>query len=309
MYTDWKQRDEIKPCQLNLAESYDLEPDGQGHMFIPFMMDKRRRLIVDTGGARSELYSSVVDELHLETHDAEDFGWRNLYGTGDQVGFSGNSFDKVTQVPEIWVGPVPYKNATFVVLPDSRRAPLADNEIAGLLGPSHLMSFDLEFDFAARKLNMFLQNDCIDHVVYWAKYYSVIPFDLDENGHILLPVNVDGVAMTAILDTGAPSSLMFLDAAERSFGLTKKSLKAENVNDSAPSGEDGNVFLHHRFKRISMNSVDILNPDLIVAPNNMSERPSVKMPQLIIGLQELSVLRLFIAYSQNQLYVTAKDAH
>jgi hypothetical protein len=137
----------------------------------------------------------------------------------------------------------------------------------------------------------------------------VILFDLDENGHILLPVNVDGVPMTAILDTGAPTSVMFLDAAERSFGLTEKLLKAENANDPAPSDERGNTLFHHRFKRISMNSVDILNPDLIVAPNNMSERPSAKMPQLIIGLQELSVLHLFIAYSQNQLYVTAKDAH
>ena len=162
-------------CSLNRAESYDLEPDTQGHVFIPFVIDKPRRLIVDTGGARSILYQSVVDELHLQIDDAEHSDRYGEYRIGGQVGFEGDRMDTIAIAPSIKVGPITFSNATFAVEPDTRKPPLADNEIAGYLGPSHLMSFDIEFDFAAHKLNFYLQNHCADRVVYWARYYAVVP--------------------------------------------------------------------------------------------------------------------------------------
>jgi hypothetical protein len=47
----------------------------------------------------------------------------------------------------------------------------------GTLGHEYLRYFDLDFDFAGGKLNLFSPDHCAGKVVYWAKEYTDVPID------------------------------------------------------------------------------------------------------------------------------------
>ena len=72
----------------------------------------------------------------------------------------------VAIAPSISFGVLEFENATFSVVQDSPTPPLADNEIVATLGRSHLITFDVEFDFVAHRLNVYLQPHCAGSAVY-----------------------------------------------------------------------------------------------------------------------------------------------
>jgi hypothetical protein len=286
-----------------------MEPDGVGHAYIPLVIDKPRRMVIDTGGARSVLYASVVEELKLPTMDADEVARKNPYKIGQMVGFAGDESNTVAIAPSISFGSVKFDNPTFAVLADPRKPPLADNEIAGYLGPSHLMTFDIEFDFAARRFNLYSQNHCPLHAAYWAPWYRAVGFLPTTSGHIEIQMILDGQVVMATLDSGAPVSSIDAKAAYRLFHLDKKSPDVEAKGHIAGrSDEDGAIYAH-RFKSLSVEGVDIQNPKLMLTPDLMSDWTSAHPPEVILGFREMSMLHLFIAYSEDAIYLTTADAH
>jgi predicted aspartyl protease len=310
-YDDWAPVSLTTPqaCTVKRVASYPLEPDAQGHAYIPFVIDKPRLMVVDTGGARSTLYASVVQELGLQTMDAKEASSQNAFKVGGMVGFAGETYDTVAIAPSISFGAVKFQNATFSVAPDTRRPPLAANEIAGSLGPSHLMTFDVEFDFAAHKLNLYSQNHCVGEVVYWAPWYTVVPFRLSQDGHIQIDMKLDGVPVTATLDSGAPISSIDMRTASRLFHLDKKSPGVEKYGHVGGRDDPDSAIYAYRFKSLSVTDVDIQNPKLLLVPDLINEWTNSHAPQVIFGLREMRALHLYIAYNENAIYLTTADVY
>jgi len=298
-----------QPCGLKRVESYALEPDTEGHTYISQLIDKPRQMIVDTGGARSELYSSAVREMGLKTMRANTAAHHNPYDSGEQVAMNGYVSDMVAIAPSISFGVLKFENATFSVVQDSRKPPLADNEIAGTLGPNHLMTFDVEFDFAAHRLNLYLQPHCAGSAVYWAQAYTVVPFTLSREGHILLRMTLDGKPVTATLDSGAPVSTLDMAAAARLFPIDRKIPGVDATGHDASLPEGANWTYSQRFKHLSVAGIDIQIPVLTLMHDRINESSDEHAPQLILGLREMSALHMFIACSEDQLYVTAAHAY
>lgn len=286
----------LKTCDLRRVESYRMEVDGQGHALIPLMLDKRRMMIVDTGGARSTLYSSVVKELHMPTMEADKAALTNMYKSGSEVAFNGYVSDTVAIAPSVSFGILTFASPTFSVIEDSRTPPLADNEVAGSLGPSHLMTFDVEFDFAADRFNLYLQNHCPGRVVYWAKDFAAIPFMLSSEGHIALDAQLDGKTVKAVLDSGAPFSSIDEYVAAGRFHVTSQS-----------DGDKEGPLAVHRFKKLAIGNVEVENPEMIVVPDLMGAEAAQSPPEVLLGLRELSRLHIFIEYSHSMLYFTLAD--
>ncbi len=60
-------------------------------------------------------------------------------------------------------GPLLYPNMWFSIAPDQ----MLPADLAGSIQPHIWTDFDIEIDFVAGKLNMFVQKQCPGHVVYW----------------------------------------------------------------------------------------------------------------------------------------------
>ncbi|HEY2067996.1 MAG TPA: aspartyl protease family protein [Rhizomicrobium sp.] len=288
------------PCGLKRVQSYPMQLDGENHIVVPVMLDKPRLLEVDIGGIRSMLYSSAAKEMKLGPPEID---------AGSSVGIAGDSSNQLVIVPDLSFGIVTFHHASFTLIEDSRPLPLADNAVAGVLGPSHLMTFDVEFDFGHSRLNLYAPDHCPGKVVYWAQNYVTVPFKLEGLVHIQFPMMLDGKSVSVTLDSGAPASVLNMTAAKELFGLDANSPGVEFAGYINDEKRDELRFYRCRFKSLSMNGIEIRNPTVFLMPDRMAAQTDdrIHLPQMILGLREMVSLHLYIAYDERVIYATAAE--
>lgn len=130
-----------------------------------------------------------------------------LPGTVPLIGIGGASQAPLVQLDHVRLGaarldPAPAPVAPLPALPEV--APL----LAGLLGAPLLHQFDLELDAQAGRLGVFPPGTCPPGA-------NTIPLDRTPDGRLLLPVRIDGVPLTALLDTGSRATVLTTETARR----------------------------------------------------------------------------------------------
>jgi predicted aspartyl protease len=283
-------------CGLKLLEAYPMLEDPIGRLVIPFTIEgTKRNVIVDTGGYVSLMTTETADASKLPKYD--------LYGTVYSAKGRITTFTKAN----VDIGPLHASAMQFLVT--GSYPGWKERNIVGALGPELLGRFDVDFDFGGKKLNFLLPDHCPGQVVYWAKAYSVIPFEPDEGGHIELPVILDGKDMKALIDTGATGSFMNYSTARDRFDLEPGGAKSV-------SGEEFVARLH----TMTFGSVTVQNPRFYVAPDKIGQDVqsdealsgvigAKRRAPLIIGNDILRQLHFYIAYNEKKIYLTAADAH
>lgn len=278
-------------CALKQIASLDMSMEPGGNVDVPVQINGRPvRLTVDTGALISVISSSVADELQLER--------KRLPGQFTLLG--GVKSEGAAIASTLKIGQMTGTDMELVVLPASA---FVDFGYEGLLGPDILSQYDIEFDYAHAKFNIFSQDHCDGKVVYWTKggYYARIPFTFRDVLHISVPVVLDGKTITAAIDTGAEHSTMPLAVAQ-SLGID---VKAPGVTQQKRSlnGTAARVLYHYPFSTLSLEGVSISHPDIDIVPDLQTGG----IP-LILGAATLRQLRLYIAYKEKALYVTPAEA-
>lgn len=278
-------------CRPQEHTSFELATDWYGGVYVPVAVGgKQVKMLVDTGGASSMLTDSTVVSLGLvpqpiRTHRV------TMYG--------GLRLTKLVRVGDVQVGSAPSTPSIFYVMPDNR-IPYA---LSGTLAPDFLSRYDVEFDFANAHMNLFAPGSCSGHA-YWTKKPSgsvaLVP---NATNHIIASVEIDGQAVTALLDTGASRSDLSLETARQLFGaaMDPAALRPARRAD-AESG-----LYTYPFHTISIGGITLANPDIVLVPDAISRRPP-HTPRLIIGMGILRRLHLYVSYSQNQLTLSPADA-
>jgi hypothetical protein len=139
---------------------------------------------------------------------------------------------------------------------------------AGVLGLDTLHEYDVELDFKNAQMKLFAKDHCPGNVVYWTNSYTVVPFSIDANGHIVAQMALDGKPVSVAVST-APGHM-----AMRSM--------------STPVA----------YKTLGIGAISLSNPQVTQAGD---VDPGAQMR---IGLDDLKMLHLFFAFSENKLYVT-----
>jgi predicted aspartyl protease len=240
---------------------------------------------------------------HVEMHDS-----------------AGASLRHYVHVDELRLNDMKADDLDFIVMGEDR--PM-DPRLGGIFGATFLAAYDVEFDIPHGKINLFTKNHCKDNVVYWTKDYDALPFTTDISLHPVLRASLDGHEMSAILDTGATPSVLSARTARFVFGL-----------DPIASGDkpDGQVFsgsgsalpiYKHRFGTLEIGGVQFHNTEFDIMPDKttreirehqsnrqdlMPSETNAETP-LTIGLHHLSRLRVFLAYSERMIYISAGDAN
>ncbi len=294
---------------LQRMSSLDLKDLPSGRMGVTVAIaDKPETLLIDTGGAFSQLTRRTVQELNLKPTRA----------TTALRGVNGAVSDEMVRLPSITLGGFRQEGAYFFVAPDldpnSNRTP----EFDGVLSPDFLQNFDADFDFAAHKLNLFSPDHCAGQVVYWqAPTVAIVPFTLDRGNHISFPMELDGKKVNAVLDTGAARTTLNLTLAQRVFGVDVNAQDVEKVGQ-LNGGFSADVY-RRRFKTLAVQSVTVVNPMVFLLPDLVTgqvrqaartgsliaEREG--LPDLLLGMPTLSQLHLYVAYKEHKLYITVSS--
>jgi predicted aspartyl protease len=285
------------PCFCGAAQAQDcapprlenavkMEPLGDhGRVAIPVVMNGvEKKFLFDTGGgAENYVSSAVARELKLK-----------LFNSAKTVDLKGNVSSRAAIVDNVSIGEF---NAARVVFQVAPRLAYDGILSAGAMAALHLAAVDLDMDFADMKLNLFSADHCQGDVVYWPhQVLAVVPVT-SEMDHIEITAAVDGHELMAVIDTGAPWTIVNLDWAKHNLGFSPDpSLRISNT------GSDDQTYIRRYFV-LWLPGVTVTNPLVIVRPLEFRGE-DVFGADMVIGMEVLRQLHIYYAVQEQKLYIT-----
>ena len=294
----WAQAPE--PCRLQRLAALDITYDPAGRPVIPASIGgKPVNLLVDTAGLFTSLEEKKARSmgLHLETLPQQ-----MLFM------FDGTPINYKAAANDLLIGHAPLKQFTFMIHPNGR---LPDG-VDGTLGPDIMSNLDVDFDFAANKLNLFAPSKCAEHVVYWADDYSRLPIRFDDSAtnrggskidlhNIRTTGTLDGKDVKITVDTGSTLSVMTMAQAQLLFHWSGDPPDLQKVETSG----DG-AYYTYPFKTLTMNGITVNNPKVMIVRQKGNALDSES--DMILGMSVLRQLHVYIAYNQRLIYATTIPA-
>ena len=261
---------------------------SDGRITIPVKFEDRDLFfLIDTGGVFSTVEPEVVSSLKLNTHQSN----MPLFGIG------GRKLSQQVDPENFAIGRLKGKGFSFYVEPRGLRT------FDGTLAPQILGAYDLDIDFAAGTFRLFSQDHCPGQVIYWTQTgpWAIVPITFDKgNGHISIPVSIDGKSIKAVIDTGAVRSVMNLSTARRFLDFDERN------PETTAMGVGPQKSYRFPFKTLSFEGVAVAHPDIEILPNNVA---AIAGRDLILGIDVLRQLHVYIAYKEEKMYLTSASAH
>jgi len=292
-------------CQLKEVASLDLTDFGYRPLVPVTIEGQGALMLVDTGTPISALDPRAVRSLNLIT--------RRMF-QGMMINSRGKSFDAVADLKTFAIGNLTAQDKRFLVDPDPITG---DSRVAGLLGADFLRNYDFDIDFAAKKLDVFDQDHCPGKVIYWpAGAVAVVPMHVENSGHIVVPVTLDGQQIDALFDTGTSHTILWASAATQYFNLSPNSPGMQLVSKAG----DAPPIYRRQFKSLSLEGIMISDPIVDIVENEAGQAIQEDAPtgsrissageengvtSMILGMRELQNLHIFVSYKEQKLYVTA----
>lgn len=216
----------------------------------------------------------------------------------------GESIDTYVAVKQLGLGGKTFpKTVDFLVVgeksAEGQQAEVAGGDaIVGTIGMNLLKLMDMELDMASRRVSFFSQDHCRGEVVYWAQSWAELP--MTYRGMVTsVKVKLDGKSIKATLDTGSPTTAIDRDLAESLFDFSPTAPGVEHSGQSGSATGSLRDSYTKQFKTLDFGGVTVHNPKMEVV--DFGER------EIILGMNYLSQLRLYFAYGEKKLYITAAD--
>jgi predicted aspartyl protease len=280
-------------CQLQQAIELPMTEIRDGHVSVPMTIAGQSvRMLVDTGGVFSMLTPPTVEALDLRPE---------MIPLARIQQYGGLTIDHYVTAHDVSLGGVKGDKFEFLVMPQHGYTP----DIGGLLAPDIMRNYDVDLDFANRAFKLFSPDHCEGRVVYWTHDpYGTVEVSLNDFGQMTVPVMLDGHEIRAMIDTGAYRSAVSLETIEDEFGIDDKNPDLRFLPDSKPDRPR----YHYPFKTLSLQSITVNNPDMMLVPDSQSKLRAGQ-PKMLLGINVLRQLHLYIAYHEHKLYVTPASAH
>lgn len=245
------------------------------------------KLIADSGAYFSLISPSVATQLGLKL-ERMPIGFR-LKGIG------GTAPSAKTLIADFGLIGTNIANVVFLVGG-------SDNGRAGLLGLNVLSVADTEYDLAGGSIRLFRTPGCTGgNLAYWARDRHVSTVAMVETDrrspHIVGMVTVNGQPLRAVFDTGAPRSMMTLEAAAKA-GITPQNPKARPDGTARGLGPEVNRSWSAPFETFSIGDEQIQNARL-----RFSEMPGFSF-DMLLGADFFLSHRVFVSPGTGRIFLT-----
>lgn len=308
--------DTCKP--LRMVGSVNLDIDDGNVLANVTVNGKPAKLLLSTAGGVTSFTPAGAAALGL-----------NPIGNARVViiNSKSKSSESYVVVDDLSVGGAHITHSQYMITPPSANT---SADIAGVMGTDILSHFEVELDFAAGKMNLFLQDHCPGQVIYWKhQAVSVVPlseFQPTTNDsrtgyagytkrfeQMWVPVTLDGKELPALISTSGVSSMQ-----------TNTALSAFSVDASSPGSSPlpgdlpGSEIFRHKFTQLVFDGVTVTNPDFLVYPFHPAKftreirRTDTRLARLddgdrasvVIGMDILTKLHLFASFGEHRLFIT-----
>jgi clan AA aspartic protease (TIGR02281 family) len=276
-------------CKLQRYGTMPVQLEGDRATTMVKINGVDTRFILDTGAFFNVMSKANASSLGLRL--------RSLPSEFRLSGIGGSTDAQFTRVKEFGILDTTLQNIDFMV---------AGSDMgSGLLGANLLDFADLEIDMAHGKLSFFKVDHCENSALaYWSSGHDYFMADLDPSNssfdrRTFINVVINGKKVRAVLDSGAPATLLTRRAAERADidlnapsvrkGLRTSGFGAKSVEAwIAPvdSFSVGTETIHHSQMEIIDGTIGNSDTDML------------------LGLDYLLAHHMFIANSENKAYFT-----
>ncbi|HTW34036.1 MAG TPA: aspartyl protease family protein [Rhizomicrobium sp.] len=274
-------------CRLSRLATLDIGTENPQRIIVPVTLnDHQIPVVLDTGAPTSMLLNNEANDLGLD---------RQMFAVGFEYKMlNGTRVRDEAIAPTFLIGGMKGTNFRFGILPDRFIEPPA----VGLLGADIARNYDVELDFAQNKMILFARHHCRGRVVYWTKQpFAVLPFHFDPGHHMVADVKLDGVSLTAIVDTGAPPAVsMPLPLARREFSWSDDPAQLHRI-----AGKHSPYT--YPFGVLSLDGASVHQPTVWLSESNGGIGPDA-----LVGLAALRAFHVYISYEDQAIYLTARDA-
>lgn len=273
-------------CKLVREASLPFVPD-RNHILVDVAVNGHPlHFMVDTGGVFSAISKDAA--LAIGLHPAPIGQQFRIQDAG------GAEASHYARIEYLTLAKFRSENLTLMI---SALPPGVD----GILAPDLLRNFAIELDFAGRTMTLFKRPRCSDHVVYWTDDFVALPMRITDQGHIQIPVAVNGRTVKATIDTGSPVTLMGDNAAKAILGEGKETGRTVALLGGAGGRVEG--------AQVAADSLLIgkyqwVSPTLISTSNKSGWHKDGS--EMLLGLDFVHDLHLFIDYSDGQLFVSKR---
>lgn len=279
-------------CKVALLTSVPIALAGRTPLVTVLVDGKPARFVLDTGAERSVVSEAAVARLGLPRDK-----W-----VGTTMGGVGGLYRRPDAIAQsLSLGGVALvrntlkRDTSFAVTPTLRgvKPDVAD----GLLGRDYLTAFDLDLDMVNQTLGLRSVSGCAGRFLPWKVPYVTVPVTMALKDAAIVPVDLDGRRLRAMLDTGSSSSLLAAPGMYK-LGLSVAAVAGDPGDTVSGVGPRSVVMRRHRFKSLTVAGETEANPDVWVAPVHLT--PIVDM---LLGMDWLIGRRIWISYATKQIFV------
>ncbi|WP_306394946.1 aspartyl protease family protein [Telluria beijingensis] len=247
-------------------------------------------MLVDTGAWASMLTRTGSGKRGLQ-----------LERSGLSRGIGGYARMYTARVREFRAGPAAIRNSNVRVVGDMGFSPSFD----AILSAQFLLQTDLEFSLATKELTFFKPSNCKNaRLAYWDADAVEIPFDTRFSHHAnpYFTVKVNGKEITAMIDSGAATSALTREGAERA-GIRLDGEGVTRLQDVVGIGNKSVARWNARPAVVEIGRIAIRDADIGVIDADGLD------VDLLLGADFLRAHRVLFAMSQQKLYISYLGGH
>ena len=249
------------------------------------------RMVLDTGAQRSVVTPAAVARLGLALDEWVATTMRGVGGIERRrnalprsLSLGGVRLARRTTTADT--------SLTVATLPSDTAA---GRPIDGLLGRDYLALFDLALDMQDRSVALFDTAGCAG--AFLPPPYVALPAQNPADTALLVQIELDGVPLRALLDTGASRTTIGAPGIAR-LGLTAERLAGDPARSLTGLGANTVSAHAHRFARLRVGPDVTEQPTLTIAPIRI-----VPTADALLGADWLAGRRVWISFTTRQVFL------
>jgi predicted aspartyl protease len=278
-------------CAIEPQAAVPVEAAGSVPTVSVILDGKPATLILDSGAERTALTLDALKRLNIRFDFAHQ---ATAHGIGAEM------TTVTARIRSFEIGGMVLRDRLVPVVPISLPK-LPGGQPDGLLGADILSGYDVDLDLPHAMMTLYRARPCPDSKPPWNAAYITFRGRLHRN-RLLIPIELDGQQLAAVLDTGASAGVTIGEAAALRIGVTEEALGQDPMLSVAGVARD-KVGIHlHRFALVKVGPDIVRNPVLPVAPLPDSAFGA------LIGASYLKARHVWLSYPTAQVFVLSITA-